>query len=491
MKQDHTPEWICALCRNTTLKTMQQTSEHIESLHEKEMNDFGLSLVVSWCAVRTYGITSCPLCASKGPQDAPELVDHVLTHVYDFSLRSLPWTQNISEDPKKPIGTYNLPEDQHDADSLMEWLQDLSTIVAEDAMMNHHNVIHGISDNSTSAKQLCTDEVEYFAHHDYFDQGSIDACSRENGTRSSDSASLRLWTNKTNIQEEASHSLPLSDFGYGTDEYSTETDSFMEEEGSGKDDAEKNDVSEEDLAKSLAGKVEKSEFDHSKEFFPHGSIDGIITRDRVRRKLKPRRGHSSTETQESRQEEVDRLADSILRGSKKTFAIMLYASFSNKDLREAMTQFRTLGFDDGNLPLVGEATTRIFFSSTTKRHRRPWNHFRVDAFCSNQWKFLAPVFDRKQSEWALHTDHILPFTSAIQRGAGMFSEVHEVTIHPAHGKNVAHVRDSSRCQGSCSQSLLTCASIIVRIPTLQSKDCNAPTPRTGTRGRSSKVNGAR
>lgn len=291
---------------------------------------------------------------------------------------------------------------------------------------------------------------------------------------------------------------------YGTDQYDTE------EEDTEEYDTEEDDTDEyhpdsgsmtsggarprEDVAESLSRKVEESVFDHSKEFLPHGSIDGIITRDIVRGKLKSRRGHSPTETQESRQADqadLDRLVDSILRRSKKTFAIMLYASFGKKEFFEAMTQFRALGFDDGKLPLIGDATTRIFFSSTTKRHRRPWNHFRVDAFCSNQWKFLAPVFDSKQSELALHTKHILPFTWAIQRGAGMFGEVHEVTIHPAHGKNVVHVRNSSRCEISCSQRLLTCASIIFRIPTLQSKDCNAPTPKTGTRGRSSKVNGAR
>lgn len=283
-----------------------------------------------------------------------------------------------------------------------------------------------------------------------------------------------------------------------TDEYETEEDDFEE------DDTDEYHTDSESMtsggtrpgggvAGSLARKVEKSVFDHSKEFLPNGSIDGIITRDRVRGRLKSR--SSSTETPESLQADqanVDRLTESILRRSKKTFAIMLHANLSNKDLREAMTQFQSLGVDDDKLPLIGDASTRIFFSSTTKRYRKPWNHFRVDAFRSNQWKFVAPVFDSKQSELALHKNHILPFTWAIQRGAGMFGEVHEVTIHPAHGKNVVvHVRHSSLCQILCLQRLLTCSSIIVRIPTLQSKDCNAPTSKTGTRCRNSKMSGAR
>lgn len=282
--------------------------------------------------------------------------------------------------------------------------------------------------------------------------------------------------------------------GYDTSEYDTEEDNTDEYHTDSESMTSGRSRPRESLDESLARNEEKSVFDHSKEFLPYGTIDGIITHERVCGRLKSRRGHPSTETQESRQADqasVEKLADSILRSSKKTFAITLYANLSNKDFREAMIQFHSLGFNDDNLPVTGDATTRIFFSSSTKRYRRPWNHFRVDAFCSNQWRFLAPVFDSKQSELALHTNHILPFTWSMQRGAGMFGEVHEVTIHPAHGRNVDHVRHLSRCQISCSQRLLTCASIFVRIPMLQSKDCSAPTPKTGTRGRSSKMHGAK
>jgi hypothetical protein len=37
------------------------------------------------------GIKACPLCDSEGPEDSPELIQHILQHVHDFSLRSLPW----------------------------------------------------------------------------------------------------------------------------------------------------------------------------------------------------------------------------------------------------------------------------------------------------------------------------------------------------------------------------------------------------------------
>lgn len=247
------------------------------------------------------------------------------------------------------------------------------------------------------------------------------------------------------IQEKESRSPALSDSDERRDEISSEVDNFMDEEDCGTD----ND-SEEDMAESLARKVERSLFDQKKEFWPRGTIDGIITRERVRDRLKLRRKRSSKETQETRkaeQESLDKLADFISRRCKKIFAIMLCGNLSDSDIRQALSQFQQLGFDDGGLPAVEDNNTRVFYSSTAKAYRKPWNHIRVGAFCSNQWKFLAPVFDNKQSEMALHRNHILPFIKASQRaGAGTFGEVHEVTIHPAHRKNNVHVRPFSTSQ---------------------------------------------
>lgn len=263
---------------------------------------------------------------------------------------------------------------------------------------------------------------------------------------------------------------------YDTDEYDTEVYDTDEYDTSAESMASGSPRPVEGLAASLARHSENSTFD-KKEFLPSGTLNGIITAQRVHGRLRSKRDRSSTETQESRQADqaiVDRLANFILTRSKKVFATMLYANLNNRDIRDAMTQFEDLGFNDNHLPLVKDAAT--FISSTTKRYRKPWNLFRVDAFCSNQWRFLIPVFDIKQSELSLHTNQILPFTWAAQRGAGMFGEVYEVTIHPAHGKNVVHVRHSSLLSKFDPQGLLTCALIRARIPTLHSR-CNAPTIR--------------
>ncbi|KAK7718097.1 hypothetical protein SLS63_010580 [Diaporthe eres] len=217
-----------------------------------------------------------------------------------------------------------------------------------------------------------------------------------------------------------------------SDEYDTDSESMTSDDT----------TPGEDMAESLARKVEQSLFDHKKEFWPRGSIDGIITRDRVRDMLKSGRRRSSKETQETRkaeQEGLDRLADFISKKGKKLFAIMLYGNISNRDIRQAMTQFQQHRFDDGGLPVVEDAIAQVFRSSTNKAYRKPWNHVRVKAFCANQWKFLAPTFDNKRIEMTLDSNHILPFTKASQRaGVGTFGEVHEVTVHPAHRRNVVH-----------------------------------------------------
>lgn len=269
---------------------------------------------------------------------------------------------------------------------------------------------------------------------------------------------------------------------YDSDQYDSDADSM----------ASGSTISGESLADSIGRAVQKSLFD-DKDFWPSGSLDGIVTRERVREQLEPGRRRSPMETQETHkaeQESLNRVTDLILTRRKKSFAIMLCANLKNREIREAMNQFHKLGFDDGHLPLIGDATTRIFISSTTKTYRKPWSHFRVEAFCQNQWKFLAPVFDSKQRELALHTNRILPFTWAVQRGAGMFGEVYEVTIHPAHGKNVVRVRYSSVSPSFYRPLLLTCALIMARIPTLQSR-CNAPTAKTRTKCGNSKESGAR
>jgi len=95
---------------------MEDIVDHIQSHHQEALSNHPLSTLVSWSAVQRVGIRSCPLCSSYGPQDSPELVDHVVRHAYEFALRALPWPRLAAEDLNKPVGTYTLPEEKADAE---------------------------------------------------------------------------------------------------------------------------------------------------------------------------------------------------------------------------------------------------------------------------------------------------------------------------------------------------------------------------------------
>lgn len=200
-------------------------------------------------------------------------------------------------------------------------------------------------------------------------------------------------------------------------------------------------ASGEDVTDCLAREMQQSLFDHRKDFWPCGSIDGIITRERVRETLDLGTSPASIETSQTSDEYLDTIADVTSRKRKKIFATMVWSNLNDQQIRLAINQFQSLGFDDDSLPLVGDDIKRLCLHPTGKGYRKPWTASLVRGFCSHQWKSLAPIFDNTHDEFSLDSNHILPFTWTSQRGGlGTFGEVHEVTIHPAHRKNVIRVR---------------------------------------------------
>ncbi|KAF5599535.1 1-phosphatidylinositol-4 5-bisphosphate phosphodiesterase [Fusarium pseudoanthophilum] len=79
-----------------------------------------LSAIISSFAQKRMGIESCPLCEVKGDADSSELIDHVLEHVHDFSLRSLPWPRPSKVDIGGEVGSFN-PENG-EAVAITQWL---------------------------------------------------------------------------------------------------------------------------------------------------------------------------------------------------------------------------------------------------------------------------------------------------------------------------------------------------------------------------------
>lgn len=203
--------------------------------------------------------------------------------------------------------------------------------------------------------------------------------------------------------------------------------------------------SSEGLRDHLARLTVKSSYDQ-KEFFPHGCIDSAITREAVCQELGTGSRRLSVDVKQTTQQDLDSLVDFIMLRSKTVFAILICCGLDSQQIQEAMPLFRSLGLDDSNLPIVPEDSSSpplIFYSSTEKAYRKPWNESLVTTFCSDvQWMFLAPVFLDRNIKLMLHESAILPFTGAIiHRGAGLLGDMHEATIHSAHRKHIGiHVR---------------------------------------------------
>jgi hypothetical protein len=106
---DHPPQWQCPCCEDDppVFKSLSGITSHMVSKHVDEVS-WGLEDLLSEAEIKVMGITKCPLCDSDGPQDSPDLVEHVLQHVHDFSLRSLPWPMDPSLSLDKPVGIFDM-----------------------------------------------------------------------------------------------------------------------------------------------------------------------------------------------------------------------------------------------------------------------------------------------------------------------------------------------------------------------------------------------
>jgi hypothetical protein len=62
--------------------------EDHENVHSDEWSGL-LSLSLQY----GFGIEACPLCGESDTIDSPELIAHVLEHMHQFSLLSLPWSR--------------------------------------------------------------------------------------------------------------------------------------------------------------------------------------------------------------------------------------------------------------------------------------------------------------------------------------------------------------------------------------------------------------
>lgn len=149
---------------------------HLQNVHGEELLDNSLATLLSWSAVQTMGIKSCPLCSSCGPEDSPDLVDHVLRHAYDFALRALPWPQAIIHDLNVLPGGFNLPKDLSHAKYLQRWINEA---VHESVRLPGMELSdYDRADHSVPVPTDIFEYNDYFLINRYFDDESEDRSSK-------------------------------------------------------------------------------------------------------------------------------------------------------------------------------------------------------------------------------------------------------------------------------------------------------------------------
>ncbi|KPM39537.1 hypothetical protein AK830_g7032 [Neonectria ditissima] len=176
VKADHMVQWHCPLCEEDELLFQSEKAivHHFENQHQDDVRDLTLSTLLPWSETQRMGIASCPLCSSFGREDSPEIVDHVLRHIYEFSLRALPWTKPVLPDVNKPIGTYNLPRNNAAAKRLVAWIQNAD----HNGTATQLEVSELESRPHEAGGSEAIDGVGYVPDDEYFDDQSVGGSSK-------------------------------------------------------------------------------------------------------------------------------------------------------------------------------------------------------------------------------------------------------------------------------------------------------------------------
>ncbi|KAL8366543.1 hypothetical protein RB595_010413 [Gaeumannomyces hyphopodioides] len=118
IRQDHPPQaWICPRCDDAGGVPIFQSEAgiivHLQQSHTESLEGECLPELLLSSTRDGMCIDECPLCETDNihelelPRNSPELVDHVLEHIHDFSLRSLPWPAYNPPPLNAEVGTFN------------------------------------------------------------------------------------------------------------------------------------------------------------------------------------------------------------------------------------------------------------------------------------------------------------------------------------------------------------------------------------------------
>ncbi|KAL7933159.1 hypothetical protein V8C35DRAFT_305086 [Trichoderma chlorosporum] len=206
---DHPPKWRCSCCTGTrpVFQSLPSFMAHLDEKHESQVSDETFGHIMAKSTFRTFGITNCPLCNDHGPTDSPELIEHVLGHIYDFSMYALPWRTTPRTGLKKPIRTFNDvtpvldPNDDEDATEMRMFSH---TRILEWVENPHPEEQNLTPEQKATIRDLDWDDYQAMDNEDredpivadYFDRAEIDyfeddASSRRASSQAGHSASTR------------------------------------------------------------------------------------------------------------------------------------------------------------------------------------------------------------------------------------------------------------------------------------------------------------
>ncbi|EJP61143.1 protein kinase domain-containing protein [Beauveria bassiana ARSEF 2860] len=121
-------------------------------------------------------------------------------------------------------------------------------------------------------------------------------------------------------------------------------------------------------------------------------------------------------------QEIVYLTDSILRGARKCFAILVLIGRSAAISRFFQRDFLQRSCPDDRLPYTSETLQRIFEKETTC--------LTVKRFLEKQWMFVIPVLQPHMISRTLDKGIILPFLSEEAAGRGSMGTAWKMKLHP-------------------------------------------------------------
>jgi hypothetical protein len=80
---------------------------HLQKEHDIQDSSNSFERIMVKSTFRPFGITNCPLCDEHGVTDSLYLTEHVLEHIYDFSMYAVAWQATKQADLGKPIQSLN------------------------------------------------------------------------------------------------------------------------------------------------------------------------------------------------------------------------------------------------------------------------------------------------------------------------------------------------------------------------------------------------